>query len=126
MTAAEGSSRAVVVPMSNPVLLGALPGQIFHCSRRIVSHWKGFVPFDVVWALPSQPLRSDKRSASILQLRDIPAVATKVHTGAVLEWSVAILDASRKGLRIENSSSESMARWRQYKETARSIWRGAR
>jgi hypothetical protein len=126
MTAVEGNSRAVLVPMSNPVLLGAHPGQIFHCSRRGVSHWKGFVPFDVVWALPSQPLRSDKKSARILQLRDIPAVGAKLQTGAALEWSVAILDSSRKGLRIENSSPESMARWMQYKETARSIWRSAR
>jgi hypothetical protein len=126
MTGADPSHRAVVVPMSNPVLLGAHPGQIFYCSQRGVPHWKGFVPFDVVWALPSQPLRSDKKSASILQLRDIPAVAVKVQTGAALEWSVAILDASRKGLRIENSSPESMARWRQYKKTARSIWRNAR
>jgi hypothetical protein len=126
MTGADPSRRAVVVPMSNPVLLGAHPGQIFYCSQRGVPHWKGFVPFDVVWALPSQPLRSDKKSASILQLRDIPSVAAKVQTGAALEWSVAILDASRKGLRIENSSPESMARWRQYKKTARSIWRDAR
>ena len=126
MTEADPSRRAVVVPMSNPVLLGAVPGQIFHCSRRGVRHWKGFVPFDVAWALPSQPLRSDKKSASILQLRDIPADAAKVQTGAALEWSVAILDASRKGLRIENSSTESMARWRQYKKAARGIWRHTR
>ena len=126
MTPADHGRRAVVVSMSNPVLLGALPGQIFHCSRRSVPHWIGFVPFDVVWALPSQPLRSDKKSASILQLRDIPVVAAKVQTAAVLEWSVAILGASRKGLRIENGSLESTASWMQYKKIARSIWRGAR
>ena len=30
--------------------------EIFRCSRRSVAVWKGFVPFDVVWALPAQPL----------------------------------------------------------------------
>jgi hypothetical protein len=126
MTAVNDDRRAVVVPMSNPMLLGAHPGQIFHCSRRGVPHWKGFVPFDVVWALPRQPLRSDKKSDNILQLCDIPVVASEVQTAAALQWSVAILDASRKGLRIENRSAETTASWMQYKKTARNIWRSAR
>ena len=117
---------AVSVPMSNPVLLGANPGEIFYCSRRGVARWKGFVPFDVVWALPAQPLRSDKKSANILQFSSAPVVPVKVQTKAAVEWSVAILDASRKGLKIANGTPESAVSWRDYKKTARSIWRAAR
>jgi hypothetical protein len=41
-------------------------------------------------------------------------------------WCSAILDASRKGLRIEGGSAESAERWSEYKKTARNIWRGLR
>lgn len=126
IAAQAGGRRAVTVPMSNPVLLGAHPGEIFQCSRRSAARWKGFVPFEVVWALPAQPLRCDKRSASILQLKSAQVVAVKPQTKAALEWSVAVLDASRKGLRIENGSADSETCWRDYKKAARSIWRAAR
>ncbi len=118
--------RAVIVPMSNPVLLGAEPGEVFNCSRRSVAHWKGFVPFDVVWALPAQPLRCDKKTARILQFADAPVAPTKTRTKPVLEWSTAILDASRKGLRVENGLPGAGARWRDYKKVARNIWRATR
>lgn len=121
-----GGARTVTVPMSNPVLLGANPGEIFYCSRRGVARWKGLVPFDVVWALPAQPLRSDKKSANVLQFSSAPVVAAKVQTKAAVEWSVAILDASRKGLKIANGTPEAAACWRNYRKTARSIWRAAR
>jgi hypothetical protein len=119
-------SRAVTVPMSNPVLLGAQPGEIFYCSRRGVARWKGFVPFEVVWALPAHPLRCDKKSATILQFANAPVVPAKTRTKRGLDWSIAILDASRKGLRVENGSPDSAARWREYKKMARNIWRAGR
>lgn len=118
--------RAVTVPMSNPVLLGAQPGEIFYCSRRGVACWKGFVPFEVVWALPAQPLRCDKKISSILQFANVPVAPAKTRTKRGLDWSVAILDASRKGLRVENSFPDSPARWREYKKVARKIWRAGR
>ncbi len=121
-----GGRRAVTVPMSNPVLLGANPGEIFYCSCRGVARWKGFIPFDVVWALPAQPLRSDKKSVNILQFSSAPVVPAKVQTKAAVEWSVAILDASRKGLKIANDTPESAACWKDYKKIARGIWRAAR
>lgn len=123
---AAGNWRSVTVPMSNPVLLGSHPGEIFHCSMRDVPVWKGFVPFGVVWALPAQPLRSDKKNARILRFADMPVVPGGDTREAAREWSVAILDASRKGLKIENGSVPSVEMWREYKRTARSIWRAAR
>jgi hypothetical protein len=118
--------RIITVPMSNPLLLGAAPGQIFWCSSRNVARWKGFVPFHVVWALPAHPLVSDKRTARILQLADAPVVPPRVRTNPAVSWSNAILDASRKGLRIDTGFSGSAAFWGQYKKVARSIRKGRR
>jgi hypothetical protein len=119
--------RIVTVPMSNPVLLGASPGMIFYCSRRTALRWKGLVPFDPVWALPAHPLTSNKNETSIIQLADVPVISVhRPYARAVMNWSNAILDASRKGLRIADASSRSKDSWNAYKKVARSIWRRAR
>ena len=116
--------QAITVPMSNPVLIGARPGEIYRCSQRGVPRWKGFVPFEAVWALPDQ--RCDKRSSRILQLSDKPLAAAKTGAGRTLDWSTAVRDASRKGLRIEPACAESEARWKEYKKAAKNIWRRER
>lgn len=121
--------QALTVPMSNRVLLGAEPGEIFHCSSRRVSHWRGFVPFDVVWALPAHPLISDKKTARIIQLSDLPFARRRIGSKTakpMLDWSNVILDAARKGLRVESDLPDSMTRWNEYKRAARNIWRAAR
>jgi hypothetical protein len=117
--------RLFSVPMSNPLLLGAEPGQIFRCLPRSVKNWKGFVPFDVVWALPAQPYICDKKTARIIQFSQTPMVlpSSRKH---VLGWCAAILEASRKGLLIENASSEGTVLWKEYKIAARNMWRAAR
>jgi hypothetical protein len=120
------SGRLFTGPMSNPLLIGAEPGQIFRCSPRNVAFWKGFVPFEVVWALPAQPLQCNKKTARILQFASVPVAPLKPGRKPGLVWSNAILDASRKGLLIENGSSDSTARWNDYKKAARNIWRAAR
>lgn len=120
------SGRLFTGPMSNPLLLGAEPGQIFRCSPRNVAFWKGFVPFDVVWALPAQPLQCNKKTARILQFASTPVASLNSGRKPALVWSNAILDASRKGLRIENGSPDSATRWSDYKKAARNIWRAAR
>jgi hypothetical protein len=121
----DAGRPAVTVPMSNPLLIGAEPGQVFRCSARTVALWRGFVPFDVVWALPAQPLTCNKKTARILQFADKPLMPHRAGTRPLV-WHSAILDASRKGLRIEGGSAESVERWSEYKKTARSIWRGLR
>jgi hypothetical protein len=119
-------SHIFTVSMSNPLLLGAEPGQVFRCSPRSVANWTGFVPFDVVWALPAQPLICDKRTARILQFSHAHLAIPQRNARPALRWCSAILDASRKGLRIENASPDSMTQWAEYKKVARSIWRGRR
>jgi hypothetical protein len=124
---AAASMGAITVPMSNPLLLGAQPGEIFCCSRRTVARWKGYVPFAPVWALPSYPLTSNKKTVSIIQMAGTPVLNVGgPYSRDAFRWSNAILDAGRKGLQIENESPASRTCWRQYKSTARRIWRSSR
>lgn len=118
--------RIFTVPTSNPLLLGAEPGQIFRCSHRIGATWQGFVPFEVVWALPAQPLMCDKTTARILFYSSAPTAAVKRNASLALSWCTAILDACRKGLCIESGFPDSAARWIEYKKAARNIWRSIR
>ena len=119
-------SKPITIPMSNPVLVGSEPGQIFQCSARSVGRWRGFVPFDVVWALPAQPFTSDKRTARIIQFADKPIAPVNLETKRAVSWCNAILDASRKGLRIESDYSDSSVRWREYRNAARKLQRTRR
>ncbi|MGH9640566.1 MAG: hypothetical protein ACRD3Y_10920 [Bryobacteraceae bacterium] len=118
-------NRVFTVPMSNPLLVGAEPGQVFRCSRRNVARWQGFVPFEVVWALPAQPLICDKKTALILRFSSAP-VARANDNERPLDWCRAILDAARKGLHVEDGSSGAAAQWIEYEKTARNIWRRRR
>jgi hypothetical protein len=114
------------VPMSNPLLVGAEPGQIFRCSSRKATQWKGYVPFDVIWALPAQPLICNKKTARILQFGDARPTPLKAGAKTGMSWSNAILEAARKGLRIDNGSANSAECWGEYKKTARNLRRGRR
>lgn len=120
----EARGLLFTVLMSNPLLLGAEPGQVFRCSHRNVAHWQGFVPFEVVWALPAQPLVCDKKTSRVLCFSSTPVAPAKRNARPSLDWCNAILDASRKGLRIEGGSPGSAAQWIEYKKAARNIWRG--
>jgi len=91
-----------------------------------VQRWKGYVPFDVVWALPAIPLICNKKTARILQFSDAPCIFSRDHREQYLGWCNAILDASRKGLQIEGEFPNSTAQWREYKKVARGIWRSKR
>jgi hypothetical protein len=113
-------------PMTNLLLLGARPGQIFHCSPRRFKCWKGFVPFEVVWALPTDALRCDKRVARVLDHAALDVGDVTDLTASVKEWSKAIRDASRKGLRLEHESVDIGVRWKEYKKVAKQIWKASR
>jgi hypothetical protein len=126
LASAASERRIITVPMSNPILLGAEPGQIFRCSPRSVARWKGFVPFEVVWALPAQSLTCDKKTSRILQFAKAAVIPKVCHQKIPNSWCTAILDASRKGLRIESEAPDSSACWREYKRAAKKILRGRR
>ena len=64
-----GQRGTIQVPPSNPVLLGAQPGEVYFAYRRLDvrgAQCLASPPFDPVWALPAQPLQGDKRRDKIL------------------------------------------------------------
>lgn len=118
------------VLQSNPILLGAVPGEVFVVSsRQDVRGARSFAspPFKPVWALPAQPLHCDKATCRILLINKPSASlppggsATARH---VSRWCRLILDASRKGLSI--APAEAGHLWAQYKRFARNLWRKIR
>lgn len=118
--------RLISVPMTNPLLLGAEPGQIFRCAPRPGSIWTGYVPFDVAWALPAQPLICKKKESRILQIGSMPLLPLPAGKPRVLRWCSAILDAGRKGLHLHEPSAEGSLLWKEYKKAARNYWRAAK
>jgi hypothetical protein len=119
------------IPQSNPVLLGAVPGQVFVAvPRRDVrgAYCFAFPPFGPVWALPEQPLQCDKTAYRILLVGDLgaPTGVVPASTGstAVLQWCGLILDASRKGLLVDPPAARDL--WLRYKRFARNLWRRTR
>lgn len=120
------SKNMVCVPTSNPLLIGAEPGQIFRCTVRSVGVWKGLIPFDAVWALPAHPLICKKATARIIQLTDLPPRYSATPGRAELNWCSAVLDAARKGLQIDSNFPDPASAWAAYRKAARRIRKRSR
>ncbi|MBI3785208.1 MAG: hypothetical protein HY270_17590, partial [Deltaproteobacteria bacterium] len=128
--------RIIHVVPTNPVLLGAMPGQVLEAvSRRDVRGAQGIASpsFLPVWALPAQPLACDKRSTRILLVGELDrpcSIATGLKRSetppGLYHWCRLILDAGRKGLAVEPPTDAAVELWRQYKRHARGLWRRAR
>lgn len=134
-------SPAVVVSTSTPILLGAVPGQIYTCSLRS-DVWArtctGFPLFTPVWAVPDPARRCDKRTDRVVLIADSLPVGERDphamaswrvarHVAKPLEaWCSAILTASRKGLSVEPPELGVAALWEEYRRRARAIWRSRR
>jgi hypothetical protein len=142
---ARVDSRPTVVPASNPILIGARPGDIEVCTRRSDVRAElciGFPSFEPIWAIPANALHSDKRTARVLLI----GPATPVDQGdrgpitdgggrgtrrrslprGSYAWSSAILAASKKGLQIEPSGAEIAKLWQSYNRCAKALRRGWR
>ena len=138
-TARPASTRSVIVPASNSVLVGQTPGEVEVCRALGGLGSKlsiGFPEFKPVWALPLDALHCDKRSVFLVR---VPAKATgsqvpkdypstkwrgrKEQTPAARAWCHAILSASRKGLVLQNSDSTELTLWKQYRDVARQLAR---
>jgi len=130
----EGWS-SLCVPESNPVILGRAPGQIV--VAEAVSGVRGALsvaspPFCAVWALPRDPLHSDKQLARILLVGEAcpperrlenPRATAAHHDASVEAWCRLILDASRKRMSTQPDTESVRALWLEYKRLARRIWR---
>jgi hypothetical protein len=125
----------VLAPAGNPLLLGAEPGQIYRCASRQdvrMPFSVAAIPFEPVWALPSDPIHADKVTARVLlvgtaqppRMRgDRRRIPSATH---LLQWCSTILDCSRKGLSVEPGGGQAAAAWRAFRDLARSIWRASR
>ena len=131
-------SESLSVPETNPVLLGPEAGQIVMAvsasplrgASRIAS--PGFRP---IWALPHDPLHSDKRTTRILCVARSEPAEPREHQGGglnrragadVAHWYQLILDANRKGMTTDPDTESVRALWLSYKRLARRIWRSRR
>lgn len=121
--------RAVVVPSSNSVILGAKPGDIAYCPRIRGPRQVGCVTFHAVWAIPFDAFGCDRKTTIIRLLSARRLVQTQRHqfrgkkAARVMAWSAAILNASRKGLLVDTSDPHGPVLWKEYKSHARSLWK---
>jgi hypothetical protein len=140
---ASAGSRITVVPKSNPILIGAVPGQIHTCHVRSdvsIGTCIGFPVFEPVWAIPANPLKSNKRWTRILLVGDaLPVVEQHFQRRRrgrrseppqdprsemrIKDWSSIILDACRKGLMTEPARDDVAFKWQSYKREAKAIKR---
>ena len=142
--AARNGSRPIVVPASNPVLIGAAPGEIETCKPRHdlrAGLCVGFPWFDPVWAVPADSLQANKRTTSVLLIGTVQSVVRKEEQSSVRltgqrpivrssksvhSWYTAILTAGSKGLRTEPSTNDVKDLWTTYKRYAKTLRRSNR
>lgn len=129
-------AQPIQVPPSNPVLIGARPGEVFIADRRCDIRGARCLclpPFDPVWALPAQPLHCDKEVSRVLLIGNATGVhelsghRRSMRRGANIErWFRLILDASRKGLAVQPRDASMDQLWQSYKTAARNLRRRLR
>lgn len=126
----EARCHQVRVPIHNPVLIGAVPGQIFRCNVRtdVRNDFQlTFVPFAPVWALPADPLHADKRSARIMLVGKPQSVqSAQVKRSGIAAWCAVIRDAGYKRLPLATEEQEVAVLWRAYRRAAKQLWRKMR
>lgn len=133
-----GSPPSIIVPAANSVLLGRVPGQIYHCrvhSEGPVGVAIGFPNFDPVWAVPANPLHCDKKSNRVLLLGSarpaerLAKIARHLHgknsrgdeQKRIREWYTCVLEVSRKRIPLGCESLQRL--WFSYKREANRIRR---
>jgi hypothetical protein len=132
----ERSRCQVRVPFTNPLLIGARPGDVFCCQAAYsirCSTILAFVPFPPVWALPGDPIHSDKRAIRLVLLNAQKPIPCAVHKGRTKDadrdlwrWASVINDAGRKHLEPATDTEEVESLWRSYRSLAKQLWRKMR
>ena len=130
----EFGECAALTPASNACLLGPAPGQvaISHQPYDVRSQeFLAVATFQVAWTIPADPLHSDKSNACVRLLishgvEERLSGPAGPRREAILRWCQAILNASRKGLRIDPDTDEARQLWAEYKRAARQLWKRLR
>jgi hypothetical protein len=128
----EALGHQVRVLAHNPVLIGAVPGQIVRCNLRADMQSDAlalFVPFAPVWALPADPLHADKRTARIMPANSLQRVrmasvdiSSRAAKRAVFTWCAAINEAGCKRLALAIEDVNAVVLWQEYRRAAKKIW----
>jgi hypothetical protein len=121
------------IPLTNLLLIGARPGEIFSYQARDDVHSEtilALVPFAPVWAFPINSVHADKRSARLVLLSymEPTSIANRVRRDrnadrALREWVAAINDARRKHLALADPSEDAKNLWRRYQTVAKRLWK---
>lgn len=141
-------NRTLLLPITNGLVLGASPGEIFRCDSRAdvaAAQCVAFPSFDPIWALPATILHCDKQTINVLFLGDLHKVdslgphsqsrqiealegaqARRKKRREIALWCSAIRDAGRKGLLTQPTLEGVASLWRQYKKYAKSLRRSMR
>lgn len=125
-TAAPASGNLVTVPATNPVLVGARPGQIFRCPTLACKTWTGVVPFSPVWALPD----ANSNGSQILLLgfaepEGVPpaTVFSRRRAMPIKRWCRAIISCAQKEITGSVDAANAGQLRRRYVLLARQTWR---
>lgn len=129
-------SYQVIVQATNPLLIGAAPGDVYYCHRRTDMRLQAYlmcVPFQPVWALPSDPAHANRDSARLLLVRAVePAVPSdrknvnQSRRREIQSWVSVLNSASKKRLRIEPDNEDSASLWLRYRVAAKQLRRSLR
>jgi hypothetical protein len=128
----DGRREAVLTPSCNALLLGATPGQlaIYPWQYDVRSlEYLAIADFQVTFTLPANPLQCDKSISYVKLVRAKRVESAHNSTFSrdeILRWSYAILNASRRRLRIEPDTGEVRMIWAEYKKLARHLWKKLR
>jgi hypothetical protein len=124
-----------LVPESNPVVLGATPGQYLVATKASAVRGLPCIvspSFQPIWALPRDPLHCHKKTVRIILMREalpsesdgpVQKCTRRMVNDDVLAWCRIILGASRKGLQTEPDNENVWKIWLSYKRLALQIWR---
>jgi hypothetical protein len=127
----------VRIPASNPVLVGARPGEVFYCYVRHDLRCESVlavVPFVPVWALPANPIHANKQSAYIMLCdpSEPEQIDIRTLTGcretrrSLVTWIGIISEANSKGLRLVSNDEHARVLWRHYRDLAKQLKRRMR
>jgi len=123
--------RQVCIPAANPLLIGARPGEVFHC--RVLNNAKTewvltSVSFTPVWALPSARIPK-KNCPAAIQLAEfeepLNPIERSLHklkaTSALRKWVFVVRNAQRNRFVLAVKSEEAYALWRRYGDVAKKL-----
>jgi hypothetical protein len=131
------ASNQIRVTATNPLLIGARPGEVFHFHRPDDVRSQAFltsVPFSPVWALPSDPAHANRAMTRIVMLQSIEPQPQGGVSGVdyfpsrreLQRWVSVLNAASKKRLRIEPETMDSTSLWLRYRRAAKQLRRKLR